>query len=60
MTVKNHAQGYSWLRSLPVGYGISLWGVCVFAIGGVSDLIWHLLFGIENSTAALWDFSGGG
>lgn len=53
MAVKNHAQGYPWLRSLSVGYGISLWGVCVFAIGGVSDLIWHLLFGIENSTAAL-------
>ncbi|MEO8971037.1 MAG: hypothetical protein ABI406_05470 [Ktedonobacteraceae bacterium] len=53
MVVKNHAQGYPWLRSLPLGYGTSLWGVCVFAIGGVLDLTWHLLFGIENSTAAL-------
>jgi hypothetical protein len=53
VVAKNHGRGYPWLRSLPGGYGTSLWGVYVFAIGGVLDLIWHLLFGIENSTAAL-------
>ncbi len=53
MVVKNHAQGYPWLRSLPQGYETSLWGVCIFAIGGVLDLTWHLLFGIEKGTAAL-------
>ncbi len=49
----NHARGYSWGRALPTGYELSLLGVSTFALGGVSDMIWHLLFGIESSTEAL-------
>jgi hypothetical protein len=55
VVVKNHFQGYPWLRSLPPGYQTSLWGVCIFAIGGVFDLTWHLLFGIEKGGAPIGD-----
>lgn len=47
VTVLNHARGYQWLRSIPRGYELSLFGVPLFTIGGVGDLIWHTLFGFE-------------
>jgi hypothetical protein len=51
--VRNHAQGYAWAQAMPRGYGLSLFGVGIFAAGGILDLLWHSLFGIETSTAAL-------
>jgi len=50
---RNLTRGYSWRDALPVGYGSSLLGVLVFAIGGSSDMLWHILFGIEKSLEAL-------
>jgi hypothetical protein len=44
----NHARGYSWLKALPDGYGLSLLGVPLFFLAGGGDLIWHTLFGIEE------------
>lgn len=41
------------LDALPAGYGLGLVGVGIFAIGGVGDLTWHGIFGIEQGTAAL-------
>lgn len=38
---------------MPAGYGPALVGVGLFALGGVSDLVWHTLFGIEVSVEAL-------
>ena len=49
----NHRKGYPWLEALPPGYSVSLHGVIVFGVGGVLDLIWHMLFGIEVSVQAL-------
>jgi Tol biopolymer transport system component len=49
----NRRKGYPWLQALPPGYSVSLLGVIVFGAGGVLDLIWHLLFGIEVSVQAL-------
>ena len=51
--VRNHARGYEWQRALPAGYEASLLGAIVFAVGGVGDLIWHTIFGVETNTAAL-------
>ncbi|MBN8620140.1 MAG: hypothetical protein J0L63_14620 [Anaerolineae bacterium] len=48
------ARGYAWSRALPLGYGWSLLGVIVFFIGGVGDMIWHELFGIEQGLEALF------
>jgi hypothetical protein len=49
----NMRKGASWRRSLPEGYGLSFIGFLVFAGGGVFDLVWHELFGIEASIEAL-------
>ncbi len=38
---------------LPVGYDLSLVGIAVFSVGGVGDLMWHTLFGIEADIEAL-------
>jgi len=49
----NRWRGCAWADALPVGYQLSLLGVLVFAAGGVGDLIWHEIFGIEESFDAL-------
>lgn len=51
--IRNHTKGHPWRRALPTGYELSLLGVPVFAIGGVGDMIWHMLFGIEVDVEAL-------
>src|SRR5258708_4593706 len=43
----NHARGYAWRRAMPAGYELSLLGVPLFALGGVGDVFWHILFGFE-------------
>ncbi len=48
--VLNHAKGETWQKAVPAGYELSVLGVCGFAIGGVADMFWHLLFGIEKNT----------
>ncbi|MDP9310257.1 MAG: hypothetical protein M3R24_05095 [Chloroflexota bacterium] len=50
---RNVLRGYHWRQALPLGYGLSLLGVLVFAAGGLGDLIWHTLFGIEEGIEAL-------
>ncbi len=51
--VKNVLNGYPPERALPAGYELSMVGAIVFLFGGVGDLIWHTLFGIEASIDAL-------
>jgi len=46
-------RGAPWWQRLPAGYGLSLVGVALFALGGVADLVWHVLFGVEFSVDAL-------
>jgi len=41
------------LQAIPAGYGAGLLGVAVFLLGGVGDLTWHEIFGIERDIAAL-------
>lgn len=49
----NRMRGLPWPYALPQGYHLSLLGVLIFAAGGVGDLIWHELFGIEEDFEAL-------
>ncbi len=49
----NHMRGYSWRESVPAGYELSLLAVPAFALGGVGDMFWHILFGIEKNTDAI-------
>ena len=41
------------LAGVPVGYRQGMIGVGAFAVGGVADLIWHSVFGVESSLDAL-------
>jgi hypothetical protein len=40
-------------ESLPRGYGLAFVGAALFALGGVTDLLWHQIFGIEIAVDAL-------
>lgn len=51
--LRGRAAGRPWRRALPLGYGLSLVGGLVFAAGGVADLAWHSVFGIEADIEAL-------
>ena len=51
--ILNLRAGYPWSEAIPRGYPLSLVGTLIFAVGGVGDLIWHTLFGIEMDIAAL-------
>lgn len=51
--VRNAGRGYPRRRALPLGYNLSLVGGFIFLVGGVLDLTWHTLFGIEANTEAL-------
>jgi hypothetical protein len=48
-----HATGLPWLKSAPEGYGLGLIGSGIFLLGGIVDMIWHIVFGIEKEIAAL-------
>lgn len=50
---RNMAGGYAWNSALPAGYSFTLVGIAVFGLGGMGDLIWHTLFGIEEGVEAL-------
>src|SRR5579859_3997899 len=50
--VLNHARGETWQKAVPAGYELSVLGVFGFAIGGVADMFWHILFGIEKNIDA--------
>lgn len=50
---RNHTRGYAWSRALPSGYELSLLGAGIFAVSGVGDMVWHILFGIEQNVEAL-------
>ena len=51
--LRSRQRGAAWRQTLPPGYGLSLIGVGLFAVGGVADLIWHVIFGVEFSVDAL-------
>ncbi len=42
----------SW-TALPSGYALGGYGVILFAVAGLGDMIWHVVFGVERELAAL-------
>jgi hypothetical protein len=50
---RNMRRGASWSRVLPVGYGVSLSGALMFLVAGVADMLWHVMFGIEDGVEGL-------
>jgi hypothetical protein len=53
LALRNARRGHSLRHALPYGYGLALAGVMLFAAGGVLDLLWHTVFGIEEDLDAL-------
>lgn len=51
---RNMRAGRHGLDAVPVGYGLAVVGLGVFVVSAVGDLIWHTLFGIEQSLAAVF------
>src|SRR5918992_2170806 len=51
--LRNHAKGYPWRQAVPSGYEFSAMGVLIFVAGGLGDMVWHELFGIEADVEAL-------
>ena len=51
--VRNLLRGYTVRNGLPYGYWTSAIGVVVFLFGGVFDMWWHTVFGIEVNIQAL-------
>lgn len=41
------------LSLIPRGYGLGVVGLGLFAAGGIGDMVWHTIFGIEEGTEAL-------
>lgn len=54
MVLRNRRPGDSWAHALPAGYELSLLGSGIFLAGGVADMFWHILFGIELGVEALY------
>jgi hypothetical protein len=42
------------LAAVPHGYGLGLFGIPLFALAGVGDMIWHTTLGIETSLDILF------
>jgi len=53
LVARNRDRATSLRSAVPEGYTTSALGLIVFAAGGVGDLLWHTLFGIEVSIEAL-------
>jgi hypothetical protein len=53
LVVRNRPRVTRTTDAIPQGYGSSLAGVVVFFAGGLGDLVWHIVFGIEVSIDAL-------
>jgi hypothetical protein len=49
-SIRNHA---TWMEAVPEGYKLGVAGVIIFFIGGIGDMIWHTVFGIEKDIEAL-------
>jgi hypothetical protein len=50
---RNHAKGYPWRYAMPPGYELAVLGALIFMAGGIGDMIWHEIFGIESDVEAL-------
>jgi hypothetical protein len=51
--LRNTRAGFRGIEAIPPGYLVSAIGIAIYAVGGVGDLIWHTVFGIESRVEAL-------
>jgi hypothetical protein len=50
---RNRRRGAPRSRALPPGYRLSLAGAFLFFFAGVADMLWHVVFGIEDGVEGL-------
>jgi hypothetical protein len=50
---KNAQRGAPLRNSVPIGYGTAIVGLLLVFVGGIADLIWHTILGIEADFEAL-------
>lgn len=53
LVLRNRERAPSLIDAIPQGYRTSVIGLAVFAAGGIGDMFWHTIFGIEVSIDAL-------
>ena len=53
LVLRGQTKGGMDLSLIPTGYGLAAIGVIIQGAGGVGDMIWHSIFGIEADTEAL-------
>jgi hypothetical protein len=53
LTLRNLRRGAPVRAAIPEGYRLGAVGVGIFAVGGVTDMMWHLAFGVEAGIEAL-------
>lgn len=53
LVLREWRTGKSLLGSIPQGYHLGVLGVCIFGLGGLGDMTWHIVFGVEQNIAAL-------
>lgn len=53
VALRGRRRGAPIRSALPPGYGLSLIGAGLFLAAGLGDLVWHEMFGIEESVDAL-------
>lgn len=52
-TVRRRAPGQTLVSAIPQGYELAIAGLVLFGLGGIGDMIWHEVFGIEVGVDAL-------
>lgn len=53
LIARNFKEDRSIVEAIPRGYGLGLIGVFIFFLGGVGDMTWHIIFGIEENLEQL-------
>jgi hypothetical protein len=49
----NPSRGSFDFKAIPVGYGVSIIGLCILGVAGPADLTWHSLYGFEINVEAI-------
>lgn len=52
-TILNIKNGTTPSKAFPHGYILTLFGIVIMGVGGTIDLVWHSIFGVEQSIEAL-------
>lgn len=50
----NRRRGATWIEAIPRGYDLTVLGVVLMFVGGLGDMLWHILFGIEQNVDAIF------